>query len=58
MNSTDQQRPNANGEAKRTTKKAYVKPLVRHERVFETMALSCGKVQNTSGPCHFNRRVS
>jgi hypothetical protein len=59
MNSADQkQRLTTNGEAKRTAKKPYVKPMVRHERVFETMALSCGKVQNTSGACHFNRRTS
>lgn len=58
-NSTDQkQRLTADGEAKRAKKKPYVKPAVRHERVFETMALSCGKVQNTEGACHFNRRTS
>lgn len=58
-NSTDQnQRPTADGEAKRTRKKPYVKPTVRHERVFETMALSCGKIQHTEGACHFNRRTS
>ncbi len=41
-----------------TKKRPYIKPQVRHERVFETMALSCGKVQSTSGPCRFNRRTS
>lgn len=59
MNSADEKRPlTANGDAKRIAKKSYVKPMVRHERVFETMALSCGKMQNTSGACHFNRRTS
>jgi hypothetical protein len=59
MNSAEhKQQLTASDEAKHTTKKPYVKPTVRHERVFETMALSCGKVQNTSGACHFNRRVS
>jgi hypothetical protein len=39
-------------------KKPYVKPEVRHERVFETMALSCGKVQSTESTCHMNRKTS
>jgi hypothetical protein len=41
-----------------TRKKPYVKPSVRHERVFETAALSCGKVQTTQGACHANRKNS
>jgi hypothetical protein len=40
------------------TKKPYMKPEVRHERVFETMALSCGKVNTTQSSCRFNRRNS
>jgi hypothetical protein len=47
----------ASGEKTRA-KKPYVKPEVRHERVFETMALSCGKVHSTQGACHFNRKTS
>jgi len=43
---------------KSPAKKPYVKPQVRHERVFETMALSCGKVQSTQSGCHFNRKTS
>jgi hypothetical protein len=39
-------------------KKAYVKPAFRHERVFETMALACGKISATQGPCRTNRRNS
>jgi hypothetical protein len=31
---------------------------MRFERVFETMALSCGKVQTTQGQCHANRKAS
>jgi hypothetical protein len=46
----------ASGGAK--IKKPYQKPEVRHERVFETMALSCGKVQTTQSSCHFNRKTS
>jgi hypothetical protein len=41
-----------------TAKKPYVKPVVRSERVFETMALSCGKVQGTQGSCQHNHKVS
>ena len=35
-------------------KKPYVKPAFRSERVFETMALSCGKRSSgeTEGNCH------
>jgi hypothetical protein len=39
-------------------KKLYLKPEVRYERVFETMALACGKVQTTEGQCHANRKNS
>jgi hypothetical protein len=39
-------------------KRPYVKPEVRYERVFETMALSCGKVSSTQGQCRFNRKNS
>jgi hypothetical protein len=39
-------------------RKPYEKPTVRYERVFETMALSCGKVQGTGGSCSFNRKNS
>ncbi len=44
--------------AKPAAKKPYVKPEVRHERVFETMALSCGKQGPTEGNCTMNRRAS
>lgn len=42
----------------RTGKKRYQRPAVRFERVFETSALSCGKVQTTQGACHSNRKTS
>ena len=48
----------AAGEIKPAAKKPYVKPQVRHERVFETMALTCGKVQTTQSGCHQNRKFS
>jgi len=43
---------------KPAAKKTYAKPEVRRERVFETMALTCGKVHPTQGGCHFNRKTS
>jgi len=36
----------------------YVKPAFRHEKVFETMALACGKISNTQASCRVNRRNS
>jgi len=39
-------------------KRAYVKPAFRHETVFEVMALSCGKISGTTGPCAFNKKLS
>ena len=41
-----------------TARKPYRKPAFRHERVFETQALSCGKIQTTQGSCHSNRKNS
>jgi hypothetical protein len=41
-----------------TAKKPYVTPEVRHEQVFETMALNCGKVQTYIQSCHHNRSTS
>jgi len=39
-------------------KKPYLKPSFEYERVFETMALRCGKVASTERLCHFNRKTS
>lgn len=39
-------------------KKPYQKPSFRYERVFETMALSCGKIHPTQFQCRFNRKNS
>lgn len=39
-------------------KKPYVKPAYRRERVFETMALACGKISTTQSSCRNNRRNS
>jgi hypothetical protein len=39
-------------------KKPYCKPSFRYERVFETRALSCGKVSRLQQSCHFRRMNS
>ena len=39
-------------------KKPYTKPEVRSERMFETMALSCGKIHPTQSQCRFNTKHS
>jgi hypothetical protein len=39
-------------------KKAYQKPAFRHEHVFETRALQCGKVAATQGTCQFHQNAS
>jgi hypothetical protein len=45
-------------ESRRTAKKPYQEPAFRYEKVFETMALSCGKVQPTQFQCGFHRNAS
>jgi hypothetical protein len=45
-------------EAQQAVRKPYRKPEVRHEQVFETRALACGKIQVTQGSCRFNRKHS
>jgi hypothetical protein len=39
-------------------KRPYVTPVLRHEKVFEVMALACGKIGGTSGPCNAARKLS
>jgi hypothetical protein len=39
-------------------RRPYQKPAFRYERVFETMALSCGKTNSTQSQCRFNRKTS
>jgi hypothetical protein len=39
-------------------KKPYEKPAFRHEQVFVTTALSCGKIDPTQAACHMNPKVS
>ena len=45
-------------QAQQAVRKPYRKPAVRHEQVFETRALTCGKMQTTQGQCHFERKTS
>jgi len=46
------------GESLRAAKKQYQDPAFRHERVFETMALACGKVQATEFQCRYIKKNS
>ena len=46
------------GSAKAKQKRPYVKPSFEYERVFETMALACGKISPTQAQCRFNRKNS
>jgi hypothetical protein len=39
-------------------KKIYKKPAFRYERVFETLALACGKTGSTNPTCQFSRKTS
>jgi hypothetical protein len=39
-------------------KKPYQRPAFQHERVFETLALTCGKIGPTQGQCHSSRKNS
>lgn len=45
-------------EKEKRKKKPYNKPSFRFERVFETQALSCGKIGQHQPQCHFNRKTS
>jgi hypothetical protein len=47
--------PERNGGAR---KKPYQKPSFRYEKVFETQALSCGKIAPTQPTCQFSNRSS
>jgi len=39
-------------------RKPYIKPSFEREKVFETQALICGKMQTTQASCHQNRKNS
>jgi len=40
------------------SRKAYQRPAFQHEKIFETMALACGKLSPTQFQCRFNRKNS
>jgi len=42
----------------RNPKRPYKKPSFRFESVFETMALSCGKIIPSQAGCKLNRKNS
>jgi hypothetical protein len=44
--------------AKSAGKKLYSKPEFRYERVFETLALACGKINSSQAQCRFNQKRS
>jgi hypothetical protein len=56
--SDEADRANVDAAQPSSAKKPYHKPEVRHEKVFETQALTCGKVQTTQASCHSNRKTS
>ena len=39
-------------------KRPYQKPMFRHEGVFETMALACGKINSTQSQCQHILKTS
>ena len=56
--SEETNRPVSSAEEKGIVRKPYEKPAFRFERVFETIALACGKVQTTQSGCKANRKAS
>jgi hypothetical protein len=57
----ESKKPGQAKEAPKRTSKAkriYEKPALQYERVFETMALACGKVSAAQEQCRFNRKTS
>jgi hypothetical protein len=60
MTTQHKNRPPTESKADATAKpkRPYVKPDFQHEKVFETMALACGKLGPTQAQCRFNRRNS
>lgn len=50
--------PDKQAKSARKQKKSYQKPAFRHEKVFETLALACGKTAGTVGGCQSSRKAS
>jgi hypothetical protein len=57
MNSDDR-KDSRSPQAKAGSRRPYQKPSFRHEKVFETMALGCGKIGGTGGPCNIVPKLS
>ena len=56
---SQKKQPPADDQAsRRSAKKPYRKPEFRFERAFETMALSCGKINPNLRQCMLNQKVS
>jgi hypothetical protein len=55
---SDQDKLSKSLEPRAASKRPYVKPAFRHEQVFETMALACGKVSATQNQCRVNLKNS
>ncbi len=53
---SEEQKEAAAGKPKQ--KRPYKKPTFRYEQVFETMALSCGKVGVSQESCRNNSKLS
>ncbi len=61
MNESHDERSHSKHESTGLTekrKRPYTKPDFQHEKVFETMALACGKLSTTQRQCKFNRKNS
>lgn len=54
----DDREPQLRDSAKPKQRKPYKKPSFRFENIFETMALSCGKVNASQAGCKLNRKSS
>lgn len=54
----DQARIPPDSASRDSQKKPYLKPAFRHEQVFETMALACGKKNATQSQCRTSRKNS
>lgn len=55
---SDQGKQSRARETPRPGRQPYVKPAFRHEQVFETMALACGKISGTQAACRSSRKTS
>ena len=55
---TEFEKPGADKRDDGVRKREYVKPAFRHEAVFETMALLCGKLAGTTLQCNSLSKLS